>query len=121
MISKRHHLGKFLILEISDDFTVISDLQELDIFIDGLIQHGHHFIALRFEKISYIYSGALSILLKNIRKLKERKGDICLLEPNREVSDLIRITNLHRTIRVFNSEDELIAYQENSFAESSSH
>lgn len=112
MISKRHNLGRYLIVEISDEFTIIADLQELDIFIDGLIQHGHRCLALRFEKVSYIYSGALTVLLKNCRKLREQEGDICLLEPNREIADLIRITNLHKTLRIFNSEDELLAWQE---------
>lgn len=111
MLDKKHPVGKYLVIEISDEFTVIADLQELDIFIDGLINHEHLFIALRFEKISYIYSGALSVLLKNIKKMKEKGGDICLLEPNREVNDVIRIANLHNVIRIFNNEEELLSFQ----------
>ena len=112
MIAKRHKLGRYLIIEISDEFTIIADLQELDIFIDGLIQQGQRFLALRFEQVSYIYSGALSVLLKNVRKLRDHEGDICLLEPNREIADLIRITNLHKTLRIFNTEEELLSHQE---------
>lgn len=111
MISKRHTVGQFLVVAISDEFTVIADLQDLDIFLDGLVGRGHLFIALRFEKISYIYSGALSILVKNAKRLREKKGEICLLEPNREVNDVIRIANLHNIINIFNTEEELLSYQ----------
>ncbi len=111
MINKRHKVDKFMVIDISDEFTVIADLQELDIFIDGLINQGHLFIALRFEKISYIYSGAISVLLKNIKKIRNKKGEICLLEPNREVNDVIRIANLHNILNIFNSDEELLAYQ----------
>ncbi len=111
MLSKRSSLGKFCVVAISDEFTVIADLQELDIFIDGLVGKGHHFIAVRFERISYIYSGALAVLVRNARKLKEKNGEIVLLEPNRDVDDIIKITNLHNAIKVFHSEEELLEYQ----------
>ncbi|MBL8025497.1 MAG: STAS domain-containing protein [Fibrobacteres bacterium] len=111
MLSKRSSIGKFCVVAISDEFTVVSDLQELDIFIDGLILKEINFIAVRFEKISYIYSGALAILVKNAKKLKERGGEIVLLEPNRDVDDIMKITNLHNAIRMFHTEDELRGVQ----------
>jgi anti-anti-sigma factor len=112
MICKRHTLGKYLVIEISDEFMVLADLQELDIFIDGLLAQNSLFIALRFEKISYIYSGALNILVKNIKKLRCQKGDICLLEPNRDVNDVIKIANLDSVIAIYNSEEELLKHQQ---------
>jgi anti-anti-sigma factor len=112
MICKRYILGKYLVLEISDEFMVLADLQELDIFIDGLISQNNLFIALRFEQISYIYSGALNILVKNIKKIRLKKGDICLLEPNRDVNDVIKIANLDSVIAIYNSEEELLAHQQ---------
>ena len=111
MIGRKHPVGKYLVIEISEEFTVIADLQDLDIYLDGLINHGDLFIAIRFEKISYIYSGALSVLIKNTKKLKDKHGEICLLEPNREVDDVIRVANLHNVINIFHSEDELLSYQ----------
>ncbi|MFH0922326.1 MAG: STAS domain-containing protein [Fibrobacterota bacterium] len=112
MICNKHKLGKYLVVQISDDFMVLADLQELDIFIDGLITQKNFFIALRFEQISYIYSGALSILVKNVKKIKNSKGDICLLEPNRDVNDVIKIANLDSIIAIYNSEEELLAHQQ---------
>jgi len=109
MISKRHNLGKFLVIEISYEFSVIADLQELDIFVDGLIAHGNLFIAVRFSEISYIYSGALGVLIKAAKRIREQHGQIVLLEPNREVHDIIRTVNLDTIIRMFDSEEELLA------------
>lgn len=111
MISKKYKLGKFCVIEISEEFTVISDLQDLDIFIDGLIKRGTLFIAVRFDKISYIYSGAMVVLIQNAKKLKALNGEICLLEPNKDIDDIIRITNIDVLLKVFHSEEELLEYQ----------
>ncbi|OGS36673.1 MAG: hypothetical protein A2293_13285 [Elusimicrobia bacterium RIFOXYB2_FULL_49_7] len=111
MITKKHNVGKFTVLEICDDLTIISDLQDLDIFIDGLIKRGTLFIAVRFDKISYIYSGALAVLLLTARRLKALQGEICLLEPNLDIQDIMHVTNIDTILHIFPSEELLLSSQ----------
>jgi len=110
MIVKKYSLDKYMVIEISDEFTVVADLQELEIFIDGLIIHNQRYLALRFHLISYIYSGALAVLVKIAKKFNSQMGEICLLEPNYQVNDIIKITNLDSVIAVYNSEEALLEH-----------
>jgi anti-anti-sigma factor len=111
MIAKRRTLGQFLVIDISQDGPVIADLQELNTFIEGLTKEGHLNIAIRFNNISYLLSGVLGVLLQNAKSLRQKNGEICLLEPNKAIKDIIKVARLDMIFRTFHSEDELLAYQ----------
>ena len=57
-----HSHGDYQVLRIEDELTVISDLSELTLIIEGYLKQGKRSIAVGFTTTSYIYSGAVAVL-----------------------------------------------------------
>jgi anti-anti-sigma factor len=102
-----HTHGDYQVLRIEDELSVISDLSELMFIIQGYLQHGKRYIAVGFTTTSYIYSGALAVLINCLKKVKGEGGDLCIIEPNREISSILNMININKVITVYQSEDEL--------------
>lgn len=99
--------GKYQIIRIEDDLRVIADLSELKFLIEGYVREGRKNIVVSFTNSSYIYSGALAILIECYKKIKEQNGDLFLLEPNEELLNILTYLNLNQVINIYHAEDDL--------------
>lgn len=98
--------GVFQILKVSGQ-QHISDLSELKDLITGYLQRGIVNIAVNFCDASYIYSGAITVLIDCYKKVKQKGGVLCILEPDPGLFDILEMLNITRVITVFNDEDSL--------------
>ncbi|NLD99997.1 MAG: STAS domain-containing protein, partial [Fibrobacter sp.] len=89
MLYTMYPSGIYRILEVSGNL-IISQLDELRILISGYISQGETCIAVRFTDASYLYSGAIAVLISCFKLVKDIQGDLCLLEPKQEMLELLR-------------------------------
>lgn len=98
--------GIFRVLKISEQI-VIEDLQELKQLIDGYIERDEKYIAVNFCEASYLFSGAIGILVGTYKLLHDRAGELCLIEPKSDIIDLLKTMGIDSLIPVFGSEKDL--------------
>lgn len=99
--------GCYKMIRISDPLNVISDLTELRSLIEGYLQNSINTIAVNFRDASYLYSGAISVLVNCYKMIREQNGDLCIVEPNPELLELLKQMNIDSIISVYGSEDDL--------------
>jgi stage II sporulation protein AA (anti-sigma F factor antagonist) len=102
-----HTHGDYQVLTIAEELSVISDLSELMYIIQGYLQQGKRHIAVGFSEISYIYSGAVAVLINCHKKIKSEGGELCIVEPNKDISAILDLINIHKVIPIYQSEDDL--------------
>jgi anti-anti-sigma factor len=101
--------GDYQVLKIEEDLQVISDLSELKFLIEGYLKRGRRHIAVGFTTASYIYSGALAVLVDCYKKILRDGGDLCIIEPNAEILGIFNLLNISKILHIYHSEDELPA------------
>lgn len=97
--------GKYLVLRIHPHGEDFPDLSELKDLILNYLDKGVRHIAVNFVDTSYIYSGELRVLITCYRIVEERGGNLCIVEPNPTVFDILKILNIDKIIRIYGSED----------------
>jgi anti-anti-sigma factor len=95
------------VLRIEDELSVISDLSELLFIIQGYLQRGKRYIAVGFTTTSYIYSGAVAVLINCLNKVKSEGGDLCIIEPNPDIASILNLINVNKILTIYQSEDDL--------------
>jgi anti-anti-sigma factor len=101
-----YNSGIFRILKISEQI-VIEDLQELKLLIDGYIEQDEKYIAVNFCEASYLFSGAIGILVSIYKSLRDRAGELCLIEPKSDILELLKTMGIDSLIPIFGSETDL--------------
>ncbi len=101
-------IGKYRVIAVHDSLKVISDLTKLKTEIEGLLKKNEKEIAVNFSDASYLYSGAISVLVSCYRMVKEEGGDLCLIEPQERIMELLVQMNIDRLIDIYKSEDQLL-------------
>jgi anti-anti-sigma factor len=99
--------GDYQILRIEEELSVISDLSELMHIIQGYLDRGKRYIAVGFTNTSYIYSGAVAVLVNCLQKVKSQGGDLCIVEPNPEIADILKFLNINKIMNIYQSENDL--------------
>lgn len=105
--------GKYKVITIHDSLKVISDLTALKTEIEKHLDQGEKYIAVNFSDASYLYSGAISVLVTCYRMVREEGGDLCLIEPQEKVAELLDQMNIDRLIDIYESEAQLLVEKPN--------
>ena len=100
--------GSYKVITIHDSLKVISDLTSLKSEIEKTLRKGERHIAVSFSDASYLYSGAISVLVTCYRMVREEGGDLCIIEPQGRVMELLIQMNIDRLIDIYESEDQLL-------------
>lgn len=99
--------GSYQVFRIEDELSVISDLNELRFLIQGYLQQGQCYMAISFTNASYIYSGALAVLIDCYKKIKSNNGSLCIVESNPELFSIFQFLHLDQFIKGYASLDDL--------------
>ena len=102
--------GVYQIIRVQDEGHTINSLSELRDLIIGYLKRGKIHIAVSFCDASYIYSGAVSILISCYRMVEEHKGSLCIIEPNPSLFDILETLNINNVINIYVGEEYLPAY-----------
>jgi anti-anti-sigma factor len=99
--------GQYKIIKIKECQHVISELTELKSIIEGYLENGNYMVAVNFAEASYLYSGAISVLISCYKMVKNHHGDLCIVEPKHELLELLRQMNIDSIIDIYENEDQL--------------
>ncbi len=105
---KFYSKGIFKVIVIEDSIDIIADLTELKDTIIQYLEKGHKNIAVQFLNATYMYSGAISVLISCYRMIKDQNGHLCILEPQKRLQYLLERMNIGSLITICKSEDELM-------------
>ncbi|MBD3391872.1 MAG: hypothetical protein GF418_07420, partial [Chitinivibrionales bacterium] len=67
--------GMYRLIRIHSPLKVISDLTELKSLIEGYVDEDDVYIAVNFTDASYLYSGAISVLVNCYKMIRSKQGD----------------------------------------------
>jgi anti-sigma B factor antagonist len=106
--------GGYKIIIIYEPLKVIADLTEFKLEIEKLLELGEKKIAVNFSDASYLYSGAISVLITCYRMIREKGGSLCIIEPQERVLELLNQMNIDSLIDIFGSEEEMLKHDEST-------
>jgi anti-anti-sigma factor len=109
MLIETYDVGKFQILRIKEKKNAIRNLEELKDLIIGYLERGKYYIALSFSDATYIYSGAIKVLITCHKMIREKGGELCIIEPDPSLFDILENLNIDRVINIYVSEKYLPA------------
>lgn len=100
--------GTYKVITIFDPLKIISDLTELRTIVEKYLQKNEKYIAIDFSDTSYLYSGAVSVLITCYRKIKEQGGNLCIIKPHKKILELMMQMNIDNLIDIYHSKEDLL-------------
>lgn len=99
-----------------NEVTIISLSGSLDVsvqskFKEELVNASRHKddeIILDFEKVSFIDSSCLGVLVSLTKRIREEKGDIKLSQLSSDVRSIFQITRLDNVFEIYDSNDDAV-------------
>jgi len=83
--------------------------------IKALIGEGKNKLVVDLDKVSYMDSGVLGVLLSGMRSTREENGDLKLAAIQAQLQEIFRLTELNKVFKIFeNQEDAVVAFQNES-------
>ncbi len=101
-----------------EDEVVILDLAgELDLYsagelkqtLTGTMERGRFNVLVNFEKVSYVDSSGIGVLISFLTKLKKEGGACKLVNVRGSVRMVFELTRLHKLFQIFETEEEALA------------
>jgi len=99
--------GNYQIIKVQENGSAINNLTELNDLIAGYLKRGIVHIAISFGDASYIYSGAISVLIACYRKVEKHGGTLSIIEPDPGLFEILETLNIHNVIKIYVSEEFL--------------
>ncbi len=86
----------------------IENSNELWIFFKTIIDGGSLKIMVNMDKLEYIDSSGIGILINSAKLLRTGKGDLIFFNVSQDVKKIFSIVKLEKFIKIFNMESEAI-------------
>lgn len=99
--------GKAGIVTIIGQLWQKEDLDAFENAIDMLIQEKILCIVINMDRLSFINSAGLGLIVRNHKKLNNAKGEMILFNPHSSVLEVIEISGFDLFMTVAKSKDEL--------------
>jgi anti-sigma B factor antagonist len=82
--------------------------KDLENALVGLIDKDKRFLVVDMEKVEYLSSSGLRVLMASLNKLKDMDGDLLLAALQPFVKDVFSLTGASRFFSIFSSQEEAI-------------
>ncbi len=104
---------KLSVREVSGDAYVVDLNGEIDVYtspkvkdaISELIDQGHYNLVINLEKVRYIDSTGLGVLIGGLKRVREHGGTVSLVCTNPQIKKIFDITGLVKIFGIFDDED----------------
>ena len=109
-------------VEIVEDVSIIRPQSDIDSFnvsflkekIKEQVETGHYNIIMDLEKVRFMDSAALGIMVSGLKTCMQYSGSMGIINPSRNVENLFKITHLDTVFRVFSNQNEAVtAFRKN--------
>jgi anti-sigma B factor antagonist len=112
-----HAMSKMEIIQsLIDDISVISvsgkidavTSRDLEAALIGLLDKNKNFLVVDMEKVEFLSSSGLRVLMASLNKLKHKNGDLLLAALQPFVKDVFFMTGASRFFSIYPSQGEAI-------------
>lgn len=101
--------GEVNIVDIGGRMTLGSNETEgMGELIQDLLRNGKKNIVLNLEKVTYIDSASLGVLVANYKRAAEKNAVMKLLKPNQKTLSILVMTKLNLVFDIFDDEDKAV-------------
>lgn len=83
---------------------------QLEKQLQSIIDSGHFKFVLNFEKVDYLSSAGMRLMLAISKKLKTLAGKLVTCGMNDEVLDVIKMAGFNQVIEIYQTEEEAFAH-----------
>ena len=105
---------KVQVRESDDDAYVVELSGEIDVYtspkvkdaISELIDQGHYNLIINLEKVRYIDSTGLGVLIGGLKRVREHGGSVSLVCTNPQIKKIFNITGLVKIFGIFETEND---------------
>jgi len=104
-------------IDVVDDICIIRPQTDIDSFnvaflkekLKEQVETGHYHIIMDLEKVRFMDSAALGILVSGMKTCMEYAGELGIINPSKNVENLFKITHLDTIFKVYPNQDEAVA------------
>jgi anti-sigma B factor antagonist len=87
------------------DSSTFPQLQE---HLDNLLKQGSHYYLLDLENLDYISSAGLGVLMGILREVREKEGDLKIINMSEKIARVFDLLGFSRLMKVYPSEAEAL-------------
>jgi anti-anti-sigma factor len=80
--------------------------------INQLMEENHPYLLLDFNRVDYLSSAGMRVLLAETKKMKSKKGDLILFSLNDDVSSTVRMAGFDKILHICSNEKDALAVKE---------
>jgi anti-anti-sigma factor len=102
-------VGGVTILDLDGRLSVGDDVRELEAQVKRLLAERKLKLLVNVDKLSYVDSSGVGILVRCLTSAKAAGGELKLLRPNKAVRAIVKATNLVKLLGVLDDEEEAVA------------
>ena len=95
------------IVDISGRIVLGQETASLRSLVSDLLSKGHNKILLNLTNVDYIDSSGIGYLVGAFSSVRSHNGELKVLNPTKNVQDVLKKTNLYRILDI--NEDETVA------------
>ncbi|MDQ2679548.1 MAG: STAS domain-containing protein [Candidatus Eremiobacteraeota bacterium] len=96
--------GEGYVVELNGEIDVYTSPKVKDA-ISELIDQGHYNLVINLEKVRYIDSTGLGVLIGGLKRVREHGGSVNLVCTNPQIKKIFDITGLVKIFGIFDDED----------------
>jgi len=111
------NMGKVKILELTGSFDRLN-VEPVRQWIENAIASDPAFLVVNLNKVDFLDSSALAILVSGLKKARQQRGDLRICGLRQSVRLLFELTRLDKVFEIYLSEDDAVqgyAYIEATF------
>jgi len=105
------NVGGFSLIGLSGEVDVYS-APKLRETIKDLVDDGRYDIVVDLEKVAFLDSTGLGVLVGGLKRVKHHNGELGIICGQEKILRIFRITGLTKVFPIYRSRDELLAQAE---------
>ena len=86
----------------------ISNATEVRNMFTKLLQNGEKRVLVDFQKVVFIDSSGLAVLIEMMQRLQKVNGRLRLCNANRRIKDIFEIVKIHKLFKIYDNRDEAL-------------
>jgi anti-sigma B factor antagonist len=114
---EREGAGLDVSVEGVGDFSLIGLVGEVDVYsapklretIKELVDEGKHNIVVDLERVAFLDSTGLGVLVGGLKRVKHHNGELGIICNQEKILRIFRITGLTKVFPIYSSREELLA------------
>ncbi|MFA5478429.1 MAG: STAS domain-containing protein [Candidatus Muiribacteriota bacterium] len=99
--------GDVQIININSDMTK-ENVKEFEEIFDTIINDNCNKVIVNFQKVNFIVSQVLGIIIIKTKKIRENSGDIRIVNTNPYIERLLSIIGIGKIIDIYENVDEAV-------------